>query len=145
MEVPGKLMYLLIVILFINFFISGLLVNFFQLVLWFTVKPTNPTLYRKINYYCLYSLWIRKFQVDESDSHSSPTKFFFFFLLPEIVFISDWWSGSTCAVLTDDKTWEMMGKEHAIVLMNHSEEVDWLMGWVVCEQSRLLAVSLYLI
>jgi len=61
------------------------------------------------------------------------------------VFISDWWSGSTCSVLTDDKTWEMMGKEHAIVLMNHSEEVDWLMGWVVCEQSRLLAVSLFLI
>lgn len=117
MEVPGKLMYLLIVILFINFFISGLLVNFFQLILWVTVKPASPTLYRKINYYCLYSLWI------------------------QLVFISDWWSSSTCSILTDDKTWEMMGKEHAIVLMNHSEEVDWLMGWVVCEQSRLLASS----
>ena len=65
MEVPGKLMYLLIVILFINFFISGLLVNFFQLILWVTVKPASPTLYRKINYYCLYSLWIRKFHLEK--------------------------------------------------------------------------------
>jgi len=117
MDVPGKVMYLLIVILFINFFISGLIINFFQLILWLTIKPTSPQLYRKINYYCLYSQWI------------------------QIVFLADWWSGSTCSILTDDKTWEMMGKEHAIVLMNHSDEVDWLMGWVVCEQSRLLASS----
>lgn len=34
-----------------------------------------------------------------------------------------------------------MGNEHAIVVMNHSFEVDWLMGWLVCEQSRLLAVN----
>lgn len=59
----------------------------------------------------------------------------------EIVFIGEWWSSSTCAILTDDETWSKMGKEHAIVIMNHSFEVDWLMGWLVCEQSRLLAVS----
>ena len=63
------------------------------------------------------------------------------FIFTEIVFLADWWSSSTCAILTDDKTWEKMGKEHAIVLMNHSDEVDWLMGWLVCEQTRLIAVS----
>ena len=47
----------------------------------------------------------------------------------------------TCTVVTDDETWAKMGTEHAIVVMNHSFELDWLMGWIVCEQSRLIAVK----
>ena len=35
-----------------------------------------------------------------------------------------------------------MGKEHALVIMNHSFEVDWLMGWLASEQCRLIGVSL---
>ena len=59
----------------------------------------------------------------------------------QIVFLADWWSASTCSIMTDDETFARMGKEHALVIMNHSYEVDWLMGWIVCEQSRVLAVS----
>ena len=42
----------------------------------------------------------------------------------EITFIAEWWSGSTCAILTDEKTWEKMGQEHALIVMNHSDEVN---------------------
>lgn len=112
-----KLMFLPVVVLFINLFISGLVVNLIQLLLWVCIRPGNQWLYQKLNYYLLYILWI------------------------QIVFIGEWWSSSTCAILTDDETWSKMGKEHAIVIMNHSFEVDWLMGWLVCEQSRLLASS----
>ncbi|XP_046645108.1 1-acyl-sn-glycerol-3-phosphate acyltransferase gamma-like isoform X2 [Daphnia pulicaria] len=112
-----KLMFLPVVVLFINLFISGLVINLIQLLLWVCVRPGSRWLYQKVNYYLLYILWT------------------------QIVFIGEWWSSSTCAILTDDETWAKMGKEHAIVIMNHSFEVDWLMGWLVCEQSRLLASS----
>ncbi|XP_046438313.1 1-acyl-sn-glycerol-3-phosphate acyltransferase gamma-like isoform X3 [Daphnia pulex] len=112
-----KLMFLPVVVLFINLFISGLVINLIQLLLWVCVRPGSRWLYQKVNYYLLYILWT------------------------QIVFIGEWWSSSTCAILTDDETWSKMGKEHAIVIMNHSFEVDWLMGWLVCEQSRLLASS----
>ncbi|XP_046438320.1 1-acyl-sn-glycerol-3-phosphate acyltransferase gamma-like isoform X6 [Daphnia pulex] len=112
-----KLMFLPVVVLFINLFISGLVINLIQLLLWVCVRPGSRWLYQKVNYYLLYILWT------------------------QIVFIGEWWSSSTCAILTDDETWSKMGKEHAIVIMNHSFEVDWLMGWLVCEQSRLLAAA----
>ena len=130
-----KLMFLPVVVLFINLFISGLVVNLIQLLLWVCIRPGNQWLYQKLNYYLLYILWIRKCYTLKT-----------FMLLveiiilwvhfAEIVFIGEWWSSSSCAILTDDETWSKMGKEHAIVIMNHSFEVDWLMGWLVCEQSR---------
>lgn len=140
MMVLEKFMFLPVFILFINLFVSGLIINLIQLLLWICVRPGSPWLYQKLNYYLLYVLWTREYNtfvgplsitlmIDFSGNFS------------EIVFIGEWWSSSTCAVLTDDDTWSKMGKEHAIVIMNHSFEVDWLMGWLVCEQSRLLAVS----
>jgi lysophosphatidic acid acyltransferase/lysophosphatidylinositol acyltransferase len=144
MSAIEKLMFLPVVVLFINLFISGLVINLIQLLLWVCVRPGSKWLFQKLNYYLLYILWTRKCYM-----------FLIFLLLTfwcvklssggghfaEIVFIGEWWSSSTCVILTDDETWSKMGKEHAIVIMNHSFEVDWLMGWLVCEQSRLLAVS----
>lgn len=47
--------------------------------------------------------------------------------ISEIVYVAEWWSGSTCTIFTDDDTWAKMGNEHALIVMNHSFEVDWLM------------------
>lgn len=30
------------------------------------------------------------------------------------------------------------GKEHVLLIMNHSYEIDWLVGWVFCEKSGVL-------
>lgn len=37
--------------------------------------------------------------------------------------------------------YEHVSKEHAIVIMNHKYDVDWLMGWIVCQRAGLLAGS----
>lgn len=66
---------------------------------------------------------------------------FIFFSNIELEFLAEWWSSSTCTVYTDDKTWKKMGTEHAILLLNHSYEVDWLFSWFVCEHVRMLGVS----
>ena len=60
----------------------------------------------------------------------------------ELEFLAEWWSSSTCTIYTDDKTWAKMGSEHAILLLNHSYEVDWLFSWFICENIRMLGVSI---
>ena len=55
-----NLVYFPVILLFINFFISGIFINLIQLGLWIFLKPFSLILYRKINYYLLYILWTRK-------------------------------------------------------------------------------------
>ncbi len=35
-----------------------------------------------------------------------------------------------------------MGTEHAILLLNHSYEVDWLFSWFICEHVKMLGVCI---
>ena len=51
------------------------------------------------------------------------------------------WSGSTINVYTDNETWSKMGKENALLMMNHSNELDWLVAWVLGDQLDILGVS----
>lgn len=44
----------------ISFFTSGLIINVAQAVLFYSLKPLNKRLYRKINYYLCYSYFSRE-------------------------------------------------------------------------------------
>ena len=35
-----------------------------------------------------------------------------------------------------------IGKEHAIVVMNHKYDIDWLMGWIMADRHGVLGVNL---
>ena len=61
-----------------------------------------------------------------------------FFL--EVLLIIDW-SGSAFSVYTDTETWSKLGKENALLILNHSNELDWLVAWVLGNQSNILGVS----
>lgn len=98
----------------ISYFTSGLVINIVQCVLYFGLKPFNKRLYRKIGYYLCYSFY------------------------SQLVFLADWWSGTTLYIYISDEDLKMCGKEHVLLLMNHTYEVDWLLGWVFCEKVGVL-------
>lgn len=99
----------------ITFFTSGLIINFFQCILYFGLRPFSRYLYRKINYYLCYSIY------------------------SQLVFMAEWWSGSDVTLYIDKDDFEKYyGKEHGYLLMNHSYEVDWLIGFILCERLQLL-------
>ncbi|KAK3880487.1 hypothetical protein Pcinc_015018 [Petrolisthes cinctipes] len=98
----------------VTFFISGLIINAFQFLFYITIRPWNKALYRNINYYLIYSL------------------------MSQVLFLADWWSGSEVRVFTSDESFQKWGKEHALIIMNHTFEVDWLMGWMVADSSCIL-------
>jgi hypothetical protein len=62
-----------------------------------------------------------------------------FFL--EVLLIIDW-SGSAFSVYTDTETWSKLGKENALLILNHSNELDWLVAWVLGNQANILGVSI---
>ncbi|XP_047506762.1 1-acyl-sn-glycerol-3-phosphate acyltransferase gamma-like [Pieris napi] len=94
----------------ISYFTSGLLLNFVQAILYFGLRPFNKTLYRKINYYLSYSFAC------------------------QLVFMSEWWAGTNLTIYVNkDEYDKYYGKEHGYLIMNHSYEIDWLMGWQFCD------------
>lgn len=57
--------------------------------------------------------------------------------------MAEWWSGTDVNIYIDKKDFEKYyGKEHGYLLMNHSYEVDWLIGWMFCERIRMLGVCI---
>lgn len=106
-----------IVITFLGFvfIVSGLIINFIQLCVYLTVGKLSKDLFRRINYYLIYSSW------------------------SQIVALTEWWSGTTCRLITaDEDTLKNFSKEHALVVMNHKYDIDWLMCWLMCDKLNML-------
>lgn len=58
--------------------------------------------------------------------------------------MGEWWSGSEIYMYIDKNEYDKYyGKEHAYCVMNHTYEIDWLIGWMICERIHLLGVSFH--
>jgi lysophosphatidic acid acyltransferase/lysophosphatidylinositol acyltransferase len=67
-------------------------------------------------------------------------------MFSEVVFLVEWWSGSHSGLIIDPEVVKnYLGKEHALLLLNHGCEVDWLMGWAICDKFGVLGVSVPLL
>lgn len=102
-------------LLAVNFFLSGLAINFAQAILYVGLRPFSRYWYRKLNQYLCYSLNC------------------------QFVFLAEWWSNSETILYIDkDSLKKYYGKEHGYLIMNHTYEVDWFMGFLLCERVRVL-------
>lgn len=64
-------------------------------------------------------------------------------LFTELVFMSEWWSGTKLSIyVKKDEYDKYYGREHGYLIMNHSYEIDWLMGWHFCDGIQVLGVSM---
>ncbi|CAL8257746.1 unnamed protein product [Arctogadus glacialis] len=111
-----KDLFIVQLVLGLVFVASGLAINLIQLitcVLW----PINRQLYRCINTRLSYSLWSK------------------------LVMLLEWWSGTECTLfLEQSSTLEKLGKEHAIIILNHKYEINFLCGWTMAERFWILGV-----
>ena len=56
--------------------------------------------------------------------------------------MAEWWSGTDVNFYIDqDDLKKYYGKEHGYLIMNHRYEVDWLMGFILCDRVHILGVS----
>ncbi|KAA8583913.1 1-acyl-sn-glycerol-3-phosphate acyltransferase delta [Etheostoma spectabile] len=59
----------------------------------------------------------------------------------QMVAALEWWSGTECTLYTDPKSYPLYGNENAIVVLNHSHEIDFLCGWTYCDRFGVLGSS----
>ncbi|KAF3708337.1 1-acyl-sn-glycerol-3-phosphate acyltransferase delta [Channa argus] len=98
------------------FLVSGLFINLLQLCT-LPLRLVNKQLARRVNIvlaYCISS---------------------------QMVAALEWWSGTECTLYTDLESYPFYGKENAIVVMNHSFDIDFLLGWTFCERYGVLGSS----
>ncbi|CAM6023835.1 unnamed protein product [Sphagnum balticum] len=92
------------------FLFSGFLVNALQVLSVLLFLPFSRKAYRLANIMLMDSLW------------------------SELVWLLDWWAGVKVRLYTDAETWKLMGNEHALLICNHSSDIDWLVGWLLAQR-----------
>ncbi|XP_051937286.1 1-acyl-sn-glycerol-3-phosphate acyltransferase delta isoform X1 [Hippocampus zosterae] len=98
------------------FLVSGLIINLLQL--------------------CTLPLWLLNKQLARKFNCR-----FAYTVSSQLVAALEWWSGTECNLYTDPKSYPLYGKENAIVVLNHSFEIDFLCGWTFCERFGVLGSS----
>ncbi|XP_019229703.1 PREDICTED: 1-acyl-sn-glycerol-3-phosphate acyltransferase 3-like isoform X3 [Nicotiana attenuata] len=91
------------------FLLSGLIINFIQALLFILVRPCSKNIYIRINKEVTELLWL------------------------ELIWLFDWWANVKVELYTDQETYDLMGKEDALVISNHRSDIDWLVGWVIAQ------------
>lgn len=120
----------------ISYFTSGLIINIFQAVLFFLVKPFNKSKYTLFKVQHLkYS---RKNVFIILGLFRSLLYYLCYSFHCQLVAIAEWWSGSKAIVYIAPEDLEKCGTEHALLIMNHRYETDWLFGWFFCEKVGVL-------
>ncbi|XP_061337941.1 1-acyl-sn-glycerol-3-phosphate acyltransferase 3-like [Gastrolobium bilobum] len=99
------------------FILSGLIVNVIQAIFFVLVRPLSKTLYRRINKVLTESLWL------------------------ELIWLVDWWAGFKVNLYVDSETFQLIGKENALLICNHKSDVDWLIGWVLAQRYGCLGCT----
>ncbi|XP_004503603.1 1-acyl-sn-glycerol-3-phosphate acyltransferase 3-like [Cicer arietinum] len=96
------------------FILSGLIVNVIQVVIFVLFRPISRYYYRKINKVLTEILWL------------------------ELIWLVDWWAGVKIELYTDSETFELLGRENALLICNHRSDIDWLIGWTLAQRSGCL-------
>ncbi len=102
------------VFMFVTFLVSGVAVNAAQLVLFALLGTWNRRLFRRLNYYLVWVIYT------------------------QLLFLSDWWSRSRVVLQAEPDFLRLCGREHALIVMNHHYELDWLYGWMVADRFGVL-------
>ena len=98
------------ILIFLTFLLSGLAINAVQAVLFLAVGTHNRPLFRRINYYLVWMIY------------------------GQLLFLADWWSGSEVRLHLSKDLLATVGSEHALIVMNHHYEIDWLYGWMIADR-----------
>ncbi|KAL0266391.1 UNVERIFIED_CONTAM: hypothetical protein PYX00_008944 [Menopon gallinae] len=102
-------------LLAVTFLTSGLIINILQCVLYYGLRPFNKYLFRKIIYYVNYSLYC------------------------QVIFIAQYWGNAKFTLHVKKSDFDKyFGKEHGYLIMNHTYEIDWVIGWILCDNVRIL-------
>ncbi|XVE60017.1 hypothetical protein DITRI_Ditri05aG0093000 [Diplodiscus trichospermus] len=115
MEISGIVAGVPIILLFT---FSSILINLIQVACYLSIRPLSKSTFRRINGAVTELLWL------------------------EIVWLMEWWSGLEVELHTDFKTYQLMGKEHALLMPNHVSDADSMLIWILAQRAGCLRSAL---
>jgi lysophosphatidic acid acyltransferase / lysophosphatidylinositol acyltransferase len=59
------------------------------------------------------------------------------------VSLGQYWSGTDVEIYFSEEDFKYVTHEHSVIVMNHKYDIDWLMGWIVCQRVGLLCVIFF--
>lgn len=99
---------------------DSIFISFVQLLLYNLLRPINRHLYRKLNYYLIYTSW------------------------SQVVALAQYWSNCRLVLhFPDEASRDKFGREFNLTVMNHKYEVDWLFCWLAMDHFKNLGVGLF--
>ena len=57
-----------------------------------------------------------------------------------MVAFAQYWSRSDFNIYIKDEDLKQLGNERALAVMNHKYDIDWLLGYILCQRINLLGV-----
>ncbi|XWS52512.1 hypothetical protein CRYUN_Cryun11dG0076900 [Craigia yunnanensis] len=94
---------------------------YFQVACYLTIRLLSKSRFRRINGAVTELLWL------------------------ELVWMMEWWSGFEVKLHTDFKTYQLMGKEHALLMPNHVSDADTMLTWILAQRVGCLRSALTIV
>ncbi|KAI4464150.1 1-acylglycerol-3-phosphate acyltransferase-related [Holotrichia oblita] len=99
----------------VSFLVTSLVALAIAILLYFTLRFVNLDLYRKALWYLMVVAYAH------------------------VTFVTDWWSLLELNLYMNDEDFrKYFGKEHALLIINHSYDIDWLPLLSICARMNLL-------
>jgi lysophosphatidic acid acyltransferase/lysophosphatidylinositol acyltransferase len=55
--------------------------------------------------------------------------------------IANYWGEFEFEIFATDEDFNKIGKENCFCVLNHKYDLDWLVGWIICQRFNLLGVK----
>ena len=78
------------------------------------VRPFSKLAYKRLNYYLAY------------------------FLYSDMTCMANYYGNMEMELYCTDEDFKALGKENCFCVLNHKYDIDWLIGWVLCQRVNLL-------
>ncbi len=65
-----------------------------------------------------------------------------FYLILVIPWAVECWAGYKIRVFYEEQLLKHVNTEHALCVMNHSGDLDWMIGWCIIDRLGMLGVSI---
>ena len=59
----------------------------------------------------------------------------------DLTAMAQYWSGMNVDLYMSKEDFHMFNNEHFVCVMNHKYDIDWMIGWIICQRIAFLGVS----
>jgi lysophosphatidic acid acyltransferase/lysophosphatidylinositol acyltransferase len=60
--------------------------------------------------------------------------------ISDLTALGQYWAGINVDLYISKEDFKKFNSEHFVCIMNHKYDIDWMIGWIICQRIGLLGV-----